>query len=137
MGTDEHIQVVVADPLFGNRLLLELALEGEADIELVGQAQSGTAAAELCERLHPDVLVVDLHLPRINGVDLVPLVKTLSPDTMVILWSGSDDQRAQHAARQHGADAQIAKHVGADELVAAIRRVCARARRAELLTVSL
>jgi NarL family two-component system response regulator LiaR len=92
------------------------------DLEPVGEASNGAEAIAMCERLKPDVVLMDLVMPEMNGADATRVIRAQWPDTQVIaLTSFKDDTRVQEAL-QAGAIGYHLKDISADELAEAIRK---------------
>jgi len=97
-------------------------LQTQPDIEIAGEAESGVEAAEICKVCPPDVVLMDLVMPTIDGVEATALVKQISPRSeVIILTSYHDDEHILPAIRA-GALSYLLKDVTADELVAAVRK---------------
>jgi NarL family two-component system response regulator LiaR len=91
------------------------------DLELVGEAQGGLEALDLCNRLHPDVVLMDLMMPGMDGAEATKTIREHHPDIQVIaLTSFKEDDMVQRAL-QAGAIGYLLKNVSADELADAIR----------------
>jgi DNA-binding NarL/FixJ family response regulator len=122
------ITVVVADdhPVVrqGTRNLLAV----EPDIAIVGEAEDGLSAVELVSRLQPDILVLDMILPKMAGLEVMQQVNHCSLRTRVIAFSMCDDEEYVWLTFQNGAAAYVLKDAAADELVTAIREVAAGRR---------
>jgi DNA-binding NarL/FixJ family response regulator len=103
-------------------------LKTEPDLRLVGEAADGQEALRLVERQRPDVLVLDLMLPGLNGLDVARQVARRSPGTRVVILSMHSDEAYVVEALRAGASAYVLKESGADELVRAIRDVMAGRR---------
>lgn len=102
---------------------LRAALESEADFHLLGEAADGLEAAELVERLKPDVLVLDLMMPGLNGLEVLRQVGQRSPRTRVIVLSMHASEAYVLEALKNGAAAYILKDSSVDDLVQAVREV--------------
>ncbi len=117
------IRVVVVDdhPAIraGVRSLLELA----DDIELVGEAASGTQALQACKDLAPDVVIMDLRIPGGNGIDTTRELCTLYPRLAVLVLTMVDDDASIFAAIRAGASGYLRKESDADDMIRAIRAV--------------
>ena len=98
------------------RRLLEL----EPDLEIVGEAGDGEEAIDLALRLAPDVVLLDMAMPRLNGVEVTRRIKAKQPRTAILVLSAYDYDAYVVAALEAGAAGYILKDVGADELVAAL-----------------
>ena len=114
--------VVVDDDPEYRRIAREL-LAQESELVLVGEAADGEEALALLRREQPDVLVSDLVLPRLNGIELTRRVREEMPDTRIVLISSYTEDAYQMLASDSGADAFVSKQVIRSSLVAAIRDV--------------
>ena len=111
---DDHLMV---------RQGLRALLAREPDLRLVGEAAEGLEALRLAERLQPDVLVLDLMMPGLNGLDVARQVARRSPETRVVILSMHAHEAYVLEALLAGASAYVLKESSSDELVKAIRAV--------------
>ncbi len=93
--------------------------------DIVASVSTGCEAVEAVSRLKPDVLVADLMLPDIDGLEVCRRVKRLMPETAVVIITASDDGAVEAAARGAGASAFVPKHVAAETLRRTIAKVFA------------
>jgi two-component system, NarL family, response regulator LiaR len=100
------------------------------DLQLVGEAESGTAAIQLCGEIRPDVVLMDMAMPDMNGVDVTRTLRQKFPQVQVIALTSYKEGNLIKEALEAGAIAYLLKDVSADELVQAIR--AAHAGRATL-----
>jgi two-component system, NarL family, response regulator NreC len=114
--------IVVADDHHVVRQSFCLLLESEAGFQVVGQAASGLEAVELVARLKPDVLVVDIMMPELNGIDVARRIKKENPKTVVVVLSMYENEAYVLAALRAGVSAYVLKKSTASELVYAIRQ---------------
>jgi DNA-binding NarL/FixJ family response regulator len=98
-------------------------LSAEHDIEVVGEASDGIEVIEQVARLAPDVVVMDMVMPRMNGLDATRQVKKRYPDVKILILSMYDDDEYVQQVIQAGASGYVLKRVAADDLVQAIREV--------------
>lgn len=122
------ISVIIADDHAVVRTGLAALLETEGDIEVVGLAQDGIEAVALAARHKPDVAILDLQMPRMNGIAATAEIAKSSPGTRVVVlttFSSSDDISA---ALEAGAVGAFMKTATETELIAAVREVAAGRR---------
>lgn len=97
-------------------------LDGEADLEVVGEADTGTRAINLAHRLRPDVVVTDLLLPDIDGVAVTQQIRTDLAQTQVVILTSADEENSSVGRAVHaGAIGYVLKTANIAELVQAIR----------------
>lgn len=121
-ATSERTTVVVVDDHELVRSGLETILGLYDDIELVGQARSGAAAVALCAETRPDVVLMDLVMPGMDGVTATGEILRRSPGTRVLALTSFSDPELIERALRAGAIGCLLKNVTGDELAAAIRR---------------
>lgn len=122
------LTIVLADDHPVVRLGLRSVLEAEPDFQLVGEAADGQEALRLVERLRPDILVLDLMMPGLPGLEVTRQVSQLTPRTRVVILSMYANEAYVAAALRNGALAYVLKGSHASELVRAIRAVAADTR---------
>jgi DNA-binding NarL/FixJ family response regulator len=121
------MRVVLAD---GNRAIrygVGVALRDEPDIEVVGEAEDGSAAIRLVHELHPDVVVLDLSLARIGGLDVIRELALLLPQTQFVVFS--NETRLRSGALFAGAAAFVTKDSPDEQLLREMRRVASAPKR--------
>jgi len=117
------IRVVLADDHLVLRQALKALLE-QAGLDVVADEPDGRAAVEAVARLVPDVVVLDVAMPVLNGVDAAREITRRKPHPPVILLSGLDDARFVPAAMQAGVRGFVLKTQGTEDLLRAIHEVC-------------
>ncbi|MEO8606362.1 MAG: response regulator transcription factor [Chloroflexota bacterium] len=124
---DEHhlIRVLVVDDHDMLRMSLASFLENFDDMVMVGEARNGQEAVNLCHSLHPDVVLMDLGMPVMDGMTATTLINRDLPFIHIIILTStfSDDKR--QAAFNAGASAYFRKNISVDTLVNAIRKAAA------------
>ncbi len=116
------ITVVIVDDHFVVRQGVRALLETQPDISVVGEAASGEEAVRLCADYAPDVILMDLLMPGLNGVEATRQIKQVSPRSQVIvLTSYHEDEHILPAIRA-GALSYLLKEAGPDELLAAVQK---------------
>lgn len=130
MTDGSPIRVMLVDDHAVVRSGLSAFLLAYDDLELVGEAADGAEAVRMCERLHPDVILMDLIMPRMDGATATRAIRERSPQVQVLaLTSFKEDNLIQDVLKA-GAIGYLMKNISADELAAAIR--AARRGRATL-----
>lgn len=114
--------IILADDHHVVRQSFRLLLESEPDFQVLGEAASGLETIELVERLRPDVLVVDIMMPELNGVEVVRRIKKAMPRTVVVILSMHENEAYVLEALRAGVSAYVLKRSTAQELVYAIRQ---------------
>ena len=121
MTEQSRIRVVVVDDHAVVRSGIEYSLLALDDIELVGSAGSGTEALSLCEHLQPDVVLMDMMMPGMDGVAATRAIRRRYPKTRVIALTSFQEGSLVQDALQAGAISYLLKDVGMEELANAIR----------------
>ena len=120
------VRVLIADDhrLFGQAL--EAVLGGDERIEVVGYAHDGGQAVELAKNLRPDVTLMDISMPVLDGVEATRQIRSIVPGACVLMLTGSNSRADVDRARKAGAAAYVTKDRIASELIEAILEVAAR-----------
>lgn len=119
------IRVVVADDHTVVRQGLCALIASEEDFEIAGEAGDGRQAVQVCKQTRPDVVVMDVGMPELNGVDATRQVIEASPGTRVLILSMHACEEHVRPALRAGASGYILKGAGMTDLIAAIRAVAA------------
>ena len=117
------ISVAIADDQAGIRQYIRIMVEYQPDMEVVGEAGSGVETMRLVNGLHPDVLVLDLSLGDMDGMDVAHRLQSSAPETRVIIYSMYGFSGYLVKARQVGAKGYVLKQSNPQELVKAIKKV--------------
>jgi PAS domain S-box-containing protein len=120
------VKVVLADDSEDVRLLVGLTLAADGGFEIVAEAADGKEAVVRAEEHQPDLLLLDLAMPVLDGFDAIPLVRDVSPRTRIIVLSGLDARTGEGPAVEQGAAGFIEKGVLGPSLGEAIRAIMAR-----------
>ena len=122
-NASSKIRILIVDDLARVRLGLRTILELSEDLEVVGEARNGVEAIRAAELLHPEVILMDLEMPVLGGMEATRRIKEQHPEIGVVIVTihGSDDVREQ--AMSVGSDAFIEKEAPTEQLMAAIREV--------------
>jgi two-component system NarL family response regulator len=129
MGSAERIRIVVADDHSIVREGLSAILGRQADMEVVGEAGTGSEAVDLVRALEPDVVLMDLRMPDMNGVEAIACIHKEQPDCGIVVLTVYDGDQEIVRALQAGARAYLLKDTFREDLLEAVRAVHAGQRR--------
>jgi signal transduction histidine kinase len=116
------VRVVLVDDTPSLRLLTRLALEGTG-FEVVGEAGDGLAGVNLVKQLQPDLVLLDLAMPVMDGLEALPLMRAASPELRVVIVSGFERRAMEAQVMEAGADGYIQKGVPPEELIRGLERL--------------
>jgi DNA-binding NarL/FixJ family response regulator len=119
----EPIRVLVVDDHELFRRGLEIVLAQEADIQVVGEAGDGAEAVEKAADLLPDIVLMDVRMPRRGGIEACTSIKEVAPSARIIMLTISDEEADLYDAIKAGATGYLLKEISTDEVTAAIRAV--------------
>ncbi|MDQ2825477.1 MAG: response regulator transcription factor [Actinomycetota bacterium] len=122
---DEPIRVVISDDHELFRRGLKMVLEAEDDIDVVAEAADGHEAVARTEELAPDVVLMDVRMPRMGGIEATRLIRQLFPTTRIIVLTVSDEEDDLYGAVKAGANGYLLKEVSIEEVADAVRAVYA------------
>ncbi len=117
------IKILLADDHALVRQGFRMILEAQPDMEIVGQASNGREAVELGEKLHPDVVVMDVAMPELNGIEATRRLAASTPRTRVLALSMHKDSMYVREILRAGARGYLLKDSGDTDLIAAVRAV--------------
>ncbi|MBI5671447.1 MAG: response regulator transcription factor [Chloroflexi bacterium] len=117
----QPIRVLIADDHDLLRYGLATFMESCQDLELVGEAANGQEAVELCDRLKPDVVLMDLVMPEMDGQTATRIIRDKHPETQVIILTSFEDEERVYAAIQAGAISYLLKNLTMEAVASAIR----------------
>lgn len=119
----QELRIVIVDDHQLFREGVKRILEMEEDFKVVGEGADGGEAVKLAEEYKPDVLLMDINMPNINGVSAAENVIAASPGTRVIMLSIHDDEGYVYRTLRSGASGYLLKEMGTSDLVEAVRVV--------------
>ncbi len=119
----EAIRIVIADDQMITRSGLRNLLTEQADLEIVGEAQNGVEAVEMAATLQPDVVLMDLRMPLLNGVEATRQIHRTSPHIGILVVTIFEDDASVFPAIRAGARGYLLKDADEEELIRAIRTV--------------
>jgi DNA-binding NarL/FixJ family response regulator len=117
------IRLLIVDDQSAVRQGLQMLLTAEPDLQVVGEASDGEVALSLAQALNPDVVLMDVEMPHMDGIAATHALQSICPNISVIMLSIYDDARTRLYAEEAGAAAFVPKCVPTDRLLATIRQV--------------
>jgi signal transduction histidine kinase/CheY-like chemotaxis protein len=125
-GMKAPVRVLLVDDHAMMRQGLRTMLESYADVQVVGEACNGEEALASVERLHPTLVVMDINMPKLNGIDATARLKSRYPDLIIIGLSVNAEEENQEAMKRVGASRLITKEAAVEQLYAAIKEISRR-----------
>lgn len=122
MASGEKVRVLIVDDVADTRENVRKLLQFESDIDVVGAARSGMEGIQLSQELDPDVVLMDINMPDLDGISATESIRQKSPHTQVVILSVQGDQNYMRRAMLAGARDFLTKPPMGDELVSAVRR---------------
>lgn len=117
------IRIMLVDDQEMVRVGFRMILEAESDFSIVGEASDGAEAIEVADRAKPDIILMDVRMPRVDGIEACGSIRDRHPSTMVMMLTTFDLDDYVHAALRAGASGFMLKDAPAEQLVDAIRIV--------------
>jgi DNA-binding NarL/FixJ family response regulator len=123
VNAERKIRVVLVDDVPELRLLVRVTLEEDPAIEVVGEAANGREGVEVVEATDPDLVLLDLSMPDMDGLEAIPLMRRHAPNARVVVLSGHEAGRVSLQALDQGASRYINKAAGLDTIPQVVREV--------------
>jgi NarL family two-component system response regulator LiaR len=123
MSEDRSIRILIADDHLMVRKGLSSLIQGVPDFELVGEAEDGKQAILMCSELRPDVVLMDIVMPEVGGIEAIRCICAGNSSSGIIALTSFPDAQLIKQALEAGARGFLYKDVGADELINAIHQV--------------
>jgi len=118
-----RLQIVIAEDHTIIREGLRALLASDPEFDVVGDAEDGLEAIRVVQRLSPDVVIMDLSMPKMNGVGAIKEIKRVAPATKIVVLTVHRNEEYILASFQAGCDGYVLKHASHEDLVSAIRTV--------------
>jgi len=122
MPTGEKIRVMIVDDVSETRENVRKLLQFESDVDVIGVARTGKEAIQLSQDLNPDVVLMDINMPDMDGISATEAIRAKQPAVQVVILSVQGDQNYMRRAMLAGARDFLTKPPMGDELISAIRR---------------
>jgi NarL family two-component system response regulator LiaR len=117
------INVLLAEDHVITRQGIRRLIEDEKGVKVIGEASDGEEAVQMVTEMKPDVVIMDIAMPKLNGIEATRQIKLTSPRTAVLILSAYDDDEYVFALLKVGAAGYLLKNISGDELARAIRAV--------------
>lgn len=119
----EKTRILLADDHAVLRAGLRLLLDSQTDLKVVGEAGEGAEALRLAAELHPDLILLDLTMPGLSGLEALPALRKAAPGARILILTMHDDEGYLRQALQSGASGYVLKKAADSELISAVRAV--------------
>jgi DNA-binding NarL/FixJ family response regulator len=119
------ISVILADDHPVVRKALRSELNKEADFQVIGEASDGDEVVKLVDELAPDVVIMDIGMPKMNGLEATRQIKSMKPETMVLALTVYDDVQHILGILESGADGYLTKNILVEDIIQSMRSVVA------------
>jgi len=123
MESMRKINIVLADDHVLVRKGIKAMLESDTDIDVIGEAGNGLEALQAAQKLHPDILVLDIRMPEMNGLEAAAKLEAYAPDTKAVILSMHDSEEYVLQALDAGAYGYLLKDTDKAEFVKALRQI--------------
>jgi pilus assembly protein CpaE len=122
MASGDKIRVIIVDDVSETRENVRKLLQFESDVEVIGAARTGKEAVQLSQELNPDVVLMDINMPDMDGITATEAIRSKQPAVQIVILSVQSDQNYMRRAMLAGARDFLTKPPMGDELISAIRR---------------
>ena len=115
------IKILIADDMKIIRDCIKIIIEKNSDFEVIGCACNGLEAIEMCEKYKPDIILMDIMMPELNGIDAIIKIKKENKNVKILVLSSVGDEDNIIKSIKNGADGYVLKDIGVEELILAIQ----------------
>lgn len=119
----EKLKMLVVEDHYLTRVGLICSLEKYAELEVMGEADNGLDAVKMADELKPDIILMDLGLPQMNGIEATKQIRETNPDVGIVILTSHNEEEEILASFASGADAYCLKNIKPDSLMNAIKSV--------------
>lgn len=120
-------RVLLCDDVAAYRFVVKAVLDLDPHIQVVAEASHGGEAIERTREFLPDVILLDVAMPIVDGLEALPRIRALVPDAQIAMLSGFSSEHVKQQAKELGADHYAEKGATPDELMELVRELCSRA----------
>jgi DNA-binding NarL/FixJ family response regulator len=119
----QQVRVMVADDNEMVRMALAILIETFDDLQLVAEAADGLEAIQLAKQVHPDVVIMDLQMPKVNGIEATRTIKQIADNVRVVVLTSSMEDGVMKDALEAGADGYLFKNITPTDLYQTITSI--------------
>ena len=116
------VRILIADDFEAWRLEVRTFLQARTEWKIVSEARDGLEVVQKASKLRPDVVLLDIGTPGLNGIAAAAQIRQLSPNSKIIFLTANSDSDVIHEAQNAGLDGYVLKFQGGNELIAAIEK---------------
>lgn len=116
------VRILIADDFEAWRLEVRTFLQARTEWQIVSEARDGLEVVQKASKLRPDVVLLDIGMPGLNGIAAAAQIRQLSPNSKIIFLTANSDSDVIHEAQNAGLDGYVLKFQGGNELIAAIEK---------------
>ena len=116
------VHILIADDFEAWRLEVRTFLQARTEWQIVSEARDGLEVVQKASKLRPDVVLLDIGMPGLNGIAAAAQIRQLSPNSKIIFLTANSDSDVIHEAQNAGLDGYVLKFQGGNELIAAIEK---------------
>lgn len=117
----KKVKVLIADDHSLVRNGLQMVFQNQSDISIVGEAENGEEVLDLIAKRKPDIVIIDISMPKLNGIEATRRIRQEYPETKVLILTIHDNQEYIYQMVRAGANGYVLKDAGKNELLAAVR----------------
>lgn len=119
----KKLRILIAEDHISVREGFKFIIESQSDMEIVGEAGDGRAAVELARELQPDIVLMDISMPKLNGLKAAALLKRVAPDIKILTLTRHTDTAFLQELLQAGVSGYVLKQSSSDEIIRALRAI--------------
>jgi DNA-binding NarL/FixJ family response regulator len=127
-GPERTCGVVVCDDQKAFQQVMGMAISAEPGLQVVGEAANGEEAIRVVSALQPDIVLLDVAMPVMDGLEALPLIRAGAPDALIVMLTGFGSDQVRTRALAEGADLFIEKGTNLPELLGQLRDLCRSGR---------
>ncbi len=120
---ENKLRILIADDHISVREGFKFIVEAQSDMEVVGEAGDGRTAIEMAQELHPDIILMDISMPKLNGLKAAAKLKRVAPDIKILTLTRHTDTAFLHELLQAGVSGYVLKQSSSDEIIRALRAI--------------